>query len=273
MYRVISAPRRSLLSSSLRSPWGPAPRVPPARTSGRWPMQAPPRRAASRISWSMSAIGCSSNPIPRSWTPQSIATLDKQAQWLRSYAQYSFTVEGHADERGTREYNIALGARRAQAVHDYLVSRGVQAQPHEDDFLRQGTAGRGLRRHLVLVAEPPLGDGPRRQLLNAEIKWGREQPAPRGAGCALRAPRTQIYCGDFSISSADIETALKSQFGRRNSSCCKALMVARAKAAARTHNTKLSGLMTSFSFNALRISLTAAALWPARPRHSASPAT
>ena len=59
-------------------------------------------------------------------TPQSIATLDKQAQWLRTYAQYSFIVEGHADERGTREYNIALGARRAQAVHDYLVSRGIQ---------------------------------------------------------------------------------------------------------------------------------------------------
>jgi len=60
-------------------------------------------------------------------TPQSIGTLDKQAQWLKSYAQYNFTVEGHADERGTREYNIALGARRAQAVHDYLVSRGVSA--------------------------------------------------------------------------------------------------------------------------------------------------
>jgi peptidoglycan-associated lipoprotein len=60
-------------------------------------------------------------------TPQSISTLEKQAQWLRSYPQYNFTVEGHADERGTREYNIALGARRAQAVHDYLASRGVQA--------------------------------------------------------------------------------------------------------------------------------------------------
>jgi peptidoglycan-associated lipoprotein len=60
-------------------------------------------------------------------TPQSISTLDKQAQWLRSYTQYTFVVEGHADERGTREYNIALGARRAQAVHDYLVSRGIQA--------------------------------------------------------------------------------------------------------------------------------------------------
>jgi len=60
-------------------------------------------------------------------TPQSIATLDKQAQWLRTYPQYNFMIEGHADERGTREYNIALGARRAQVVHDYLVSRGVQA--------------------------------------------------------------------------------------------------------------------------------------------------
>jgi len=60
-------------------------------------------------------------------TPQSRATLDKQAQWLTNYSQYAFTIEGHADERGTREYNIALGARRAQSVRDYLVSRGIQA--------------------------------------------------------------------------------------------------------------------------------------------------
>jgi peptidoglycan-associated lipoprotein len=61
-------------------------------------------------------------------TPQSRATLDKQAQWLNTYSQYGqFTVEGHADERGTREYNIALGARRSQAVRDYLISRGVAA--------------------------------------------------------------------------------------------------------------------------------------------------
>ena len=60
-------------------------------------------------------------------TPQSRATLDKQAQWLMQYTNYGqFTVEGHADERGTREYNIALGARRAQTVRDYLASRGIQ---------------------------------------------------------------------------------------------------------------------------------------------------
>ena len=58
-------------------------------------------------------------------TPQARSTLEKQAQWLQTYNRYSFTVEGHADERGTREYNIALGARRAQAVHDYLAARGV----------------------------------------------------------------------------------------------------------------------------------------------------
>jgi peptidoglycan-associated lipoprotein len=62
-------------------------------------------------------------------TPLARATLDKQAQWLTNYSQYSqFTIEGHADERGTREYNIALGARRAQAARDYLASRGIQPQ-------------------------------------------------------------------------------------------------------------------------------------------------
>jgi peptidoglycan-associated lipoprotein len=57
---------------------------------------------------------------------QALGTLERQAQWLRSYPQYAFLIEGHADERGTREYNIALGARRAQAVRDYLASRGIQ---------------------------------------------------------------------------------------------------------------------------------------------------
>ncbi len=61
-------------------------------------------------------------------TDQARATLDKQAQWLNNYNRYSFTVEGHADERGTREYNIALGARRAETVRQYLVSRGIAAQ-------------------------------------------------------------------------------------------------------------------------------------------------
>lgn len=55
------------------------------------------------------------------------ATLDKQARWLNQYARHSFTVEGHADERGTREYNFALGARRAEVTKDYLIAHGVSA--------------------------------------------------------------------------------------------------------------------------------------------------
>ena len=59
--------------------------------------------------------------------PTAIATLDKQAQWLSRYPNYTFIIEGHADERGTREYNFSLSARRGQNVRDYLVSRGIDA--------------------------------------------------------------------------------------------------------------------------------------------------
>ncbi len=55
------------------------------------------------------------------------ATLARQAQWLGQYPNYGITIEGHADERGTREYNLALGARRAAATRDFLVARGVPA--------------------------------------------------------------------------------------------------------------------------------------------------
>lgn len=60
-------------------------------------------------------------------TPQGIATLDGQSQWLLTNSDYLAIVEGHADEQGTREYNLALGARRANAVREYLISRGVPA--------------------------------------------------------------------------------------------------------------------------------------------------
>jgi peptidoglycan-associated lipoprotein len=54
-------------------------------------------------------------------------TVANQARWLKQYSQYTITIEGHADERGTREYNIALGAKRAQAVRNYLVQNGINA--------------------------------------------------------------------------------------------------------------------------------------------------
>jgi peptidoglycan-associated lipoprotein len=60
-------------------------------------------------------------------TSVATATLDTQAQWLMRYPRYQITVEGHADERGTREYNFALGARRAETTKNYLAARGVPA--------------------------------------------------------------------------------------------------------------------------------------------------
>jgi peptidoglycan-associated lipoprotein len=57
--------------------------------------------------------------------PDAQATLAKQAVWLGQYPNYAITVEGHADERGTREYNIALGQRRAIATREYLASQGI----------------------------------------------------------------------------------------------------------------------------------------------------
>ena len=55
------------------------------------------------------------------------ATLGRQAEWLKKYTNYAITVEGHCDERGTREYNLALGDRRAAATRQYLTAQGVPA--------------------------------------------------------------------------------------------------------------------------------------------------
>ena len=54
-------------------------------------------------------------------------TLRRQASWLNQNPQYQILIEGHADERGTREYNVALGARRANAVESFLIQQGVTA--------------------------------------------------------------------------------------------------------------------------------------------------
>jgi len=58
-------------------------------------------------------------------SPTAMATLDQQAAWLMANPEYTALIEGHADEQGTREYNLALGARRASSVRDYLVSAGI----------------------------------------------------------------------------------------------------------------------------------------------------
>ena len=70
------------------------------------------------------------------------AKLEKQAEWLNHYSRVRIAVEGHCDERGTREYNLALGERRANAVKEYLVALGVRAN-------RISTVSYGKERPLV----------------------------------------------------------------------------------------------------------------------------
>lgn len=60
-------------------------------------------------------------------SPEARQTLTRQVAWLKQYGNWRITVEGHADERGTREYNLALGERRASSVRAFLVSQGIPA--------------------------------------------------------------------------------------------------------------------------------------------------
>ena len=69
-----------------------------------------------RIYFDLDSYDVRSEAMPR---------LDAQAQWLQRYPQVTVRIEGNADERGTREYNLALGARRSNAVRDFLISQGV----------------------------------------------------------------------------------------------------------------------------------------------------
>ena len=76
------------------------------------------------------------------------------ADWMKRWTSTQITVEGHCDSRGSSEYNLALGTRRADAVKDYLVSLGVPAEPHHRRQQGQGTAGLQRRERGVLAAEP-----------------------------------------------------------------------------------------------------------------------
>ncbi|HUF55953.1 MAG TPA: peptidoglycan-associated lipoprotein Pal [Thermohalobaculum sp.] len=75
------------------------------------------------------------------------ATLTEQARWLNAQPAVRATIEGHADERGTREYNLALGARRANSVRDYLVAQGVPPG-------RLDTVSYGKERPVALGSDP-----------------------------------------------------------------------------------------------------------------------
>lgn len=75
--------------------------------------------------------------------PEARRTIERWAAWMRQHANVTITIEGHADERGTREYNIALGERRATAARNFLVSQGIDAR-------RVATISYGKERPAVL---------------------------------------------------------------------------------------------------------------------------
>lgn len=79
-------------------------------------------------------------------TPTARATLDGQAEWLTVNAEYVALIEGHADEQGTQAYNLALGARRASTVQNYLISQGV-------DPTRLQTISYGKERPIEICSE------------------------------------------------------------------------------------------------------------------------
>jgi peptidoglycan-associated lipoprotein len=80
-------------------------------------------------------------------SPQAQQILTRQAEWLRRYPNVMVRIEGHCDERGTREYNLALGARRAEAAKDVLVALGIPAS-------RIATISYGKDRPVVLGSNP-----------------------------------------------------------------------------------------------------------------------
>lgn len=80
-------------------------------------------------------------------TPEGQNTLNMQAEWMRKYPNMTVTISGHCDERGTREYNLALGERRAMAAKDYLVALGIPAN-------RINTISYGKERPAVTGSDP-----------------------------------------------------------------------------------------------------------------------
>jgi peptidoglycan-associated lipoprotein len=88
-------------------------------------------------------------------TSEAKSILLNQVRWLNRYTQYNVTIEGHADERGTREYNLALGARRAMAVKGFLASNGVAAA-------RIRTISYGKERPIAVCDEPSCWNQNRR---------------------------------------------------------------------------------------------------------------
>jgi peptidoglycan-associated lipoprotein len=103
----------------------PAPAAPPPAPPTQQAMRPPEVTPAGELAQIGDRVLFDTDPS--TLTPAARATLEKQAAWMKKYPRVTVTIEGHCDERGTREYNLALGERRAIAAKNYLVSLGVEA--------------------------------------------------------------------------------------------------------------------------------------------------
>ena len=134
-------------------------------------------------------------------TPEGQETLRRQAAWLKQYSDVAIQVEGHADERGTREYNIALSARRATTTRQFLISQGIEARPHLLHRLWQGASGGAVRCRTVLFAKSPQRHGHHlgRQDELAALCKGRMNQSGSGfrARFFLLFPRQFCGCGNI----------------------------------------------------------------------------
>ena len=83
------------------------------------------------------------------------SSMQGDVEFLKQHPNISFTVEGHCDERGSTEYNLALGDSRANAVRNALIQGRRQRRPHQDHQLRQGKAVLHRIQRELLAAEPP----------------------------------------------------------------------------------------------------------------------
>jgi peptidoglycan-associated lipoprotein len=124
---VTAPPAPAPAPAPLAPPVTPAPAPPPVAAAPPAPAPAPPRAAPAEYE-SAPELAAVFFDFDRSVIrPDAARTLDASADWLKSNPSAVLLIEGHCDERGTNEYNLALGERRAKAAHDYLVNNGVAA--------------------------------------------------------------------------------------------------------------------------------------------------
>ena len=130
--------------------------APPSAATARRPRTRSSRRRRRR---SEQRQACSATRSSISTQRSSATTrrpaLQKDVEWMKRWTTTKVMVEGHCDSRGTAEYNLALGERRAKAVQDYLVSLGVAGRPRADRQQGQGTAVLQRRERSLLAAESP----------------------------------------------------------------------------------------------------------------------